>query len=202
MSSLTQWVDSVISLANRLIQLDPESRERLRALAGRVVAVEFTGLDQPLRVAFSHEAIVPAGSEAAPDVTVRGTPLALLSLALRRGQGNTGDVEFKGDVAVVHGVRALVMGLEIDWEEQLSRLTGDVFAHQAGNLARGLGSWLLDSGRTLEQNVGEYLTEEARLLPSEPEMAGFLSDVDRLRQDLDRLEARLERLEKKREGGT
>ncbi|HEX5514246.1 MAG TPA: sterol-binding protein, partial [Gammaproteobacteria bacterium] len=53
--------------------------------------------------------------------------------------------------------------------------------------------------RTVEANLGEYLTEEARQLPPAAEVAGFLDDIDRLRQDTDRLTARIERLERARQ---
>jgi ubiquinone biosynthesis accessory factor UbiJ len=188
----------LVALGDRLLKLDPGAGALLRPLAGRVLAVEIDGFEQPLRVRFSEEGLGLAEAQAPADASVRGTPAALLSLAARRGAGNTGAVEFRGDVAVVHGVRKLLGSLEIDWEEQLSRLTGDVLAHQLGNLVRGGLDWLGRSRRTLEQNLGEYLTEEGRQLPAEAEVGAFLNDVDRLRQDVDRLQARIELLEKRR----
>jgi ubiquinone biosynthesis protein UbiJ len=80
------------------------------------------------------------------------------------------------------------------WEEQLSHITGDIIARQIGNVARLSGKFISDSRNTLEQDVSEYLQEEARLLPTHTEVNDFLEDVDQLRSDVDRLNARIERL--------
>jgi len=45
-----------------------------------------------------------------------------------------------------------------------------------------------------EQNLREYLQEEARLLPTRYEAKEFLDAVDALRDDVERLAARVERL--------
>lgn len=189
-------LEPLLAVVNRVLQMDPELRGLLSPLVGRVLAIELEGVELPLRITFSERALELADPEAVADATVRAKATALASLAMRRGRGNTGAVEFRGDVAVVHGVRRLLNELEIDWEEQLSQFTGDIVAHQVGNFFRGTWDWLERSRRTLEQNMGEYLTEEVRQLPAEAEVSGFLSDIDRLRQDMDRLQARIARLEK------
>jgi ubiquinone biosynthesis protein UbiJ len=85
--------------------------------------------------------------------------------------------------------------MDIDREEQLSRLTGDVIAHQLGNTARRTASALRHGRRTLEQDLGEYLQEELRLLPTRIETENFSTDVSRLVMDTDRLAARIRRLQ-------
>jgi ubiquinone biosynthesis protein UbiJ len=185
---------------NRLIGLDPEAQARLRPLVGRVLLAEIAGLDLKIRVYFSERGMslsLPDPEDPKADASVRLSPAAALSLARSRGEQAQG-VEFQGDVAVVHAVRRLIGELEIDWEEQLSKLTGDVIAHQVGSLARGFGGWLGHARRSVEQNVSEYLTEESRQLPAHAEVQGFLDDVDRLRQDVDRASARLDQLERSR----
>ncbi|WP_181919255.1 SCP2 domain-containing protein [Alkalilimnicola ehrlichii] len=200
MDPLNTAFQQLVTLANKLLLLDPEAKQRLRPLAGRVLAVELEGVELPLHVLFTEEAITIADPEMPVDATVRAELAALLSLAARRGRGNTGAVEFRGDVAVVHGVRSLLSELEIDWEEQLSRFTGDIVAHQVGNFFRGFQGWLSRGRTTFEQNLSEYLTEEIGQVPPEAELSGFLDDVDQLRQDTDRLAARIALLEKRRKG--
>jgi ubiquinone biosynthesis protein UbiJ len=69
-----------------------------------------------------------------------------------------------------------------------------VLAHRAGELARHARQFFEASRETLFQDSGEYLQEEARLLPTRIEVAYFLGDVDRLRDDVERLQARVQRL--------
>ena len=106
------------------------------------------------------------------------------------------------DALDVAALQDLLAGTDWDWEEQLSQLTGDVIARQVGNLARRSGQFISDSRHTLEQDVSEYLQEEARLLPTRSEVDDFLHDVDELRSDVDRLNARIERLLKTTDGVT
>ena len=79
-------------------------------------------------------------------------------------------------------------------EEELSRLLGDVPAHQLGGLARSALGWLRRGVRTSADNLAEYLAHERRDLVPRAEAQGFLHDVDTLREDADRLEARVNAL--------
>jgi ubiquinone biosynthesis protein UbiJ len=183
---------------NHVLALDPETPARLRPLVGRSVRVELPETGMVLRAYFSDRGVSLSQSDPDDppvDASVRLPATAALTLIRSRGEQAQG-VEFRGDVAVVHALRRLAGGLEIDWEEQLARLTGDTIAHHVGLAVGGVLSWLGQSRRTFEANAGEYLTEEARQLPPKLEVAAFLDDVDRLRQDSDRLQARLERLER------
>jgi ubiquinone biosynthesis protein UbiJ len=48
----------------------------------------------------------------------------------------------------------------------------------------------------MQQNVGEYLREESRAVPTRDEVVGFRDQVDTLRDDVARFEARLKAAEK------
>ena len=60
-----------------------------------------------------------------------------------------------------------------------------------GRLQIGLGRTGERLGRSVSDNLSEYLTEESRLLPHHFEVEDFLDDVDQLRDAVDRLEARI-----------
>lgn len=180
---------------NRLLDLDPEAKARLTELAGRIVALEIRGWGLTLYLLPRADGIdVRPDFPAEPDTRLRGTPLALMQLG-RGGGLFTGAVEIAGDTELGRRVQALFQDLELDWEELLSRVTGDVVAHQLGNLARGLHAWGRRAGRTLELDTAEYLQEEGRLLPARAEAEAFMTAVDDLRDDVARLEARLRRIE-------
>jgi ubiquinone biosynthesis protein UbiJ len=128
---------------------------------------------------------------------LHGTPLGMARLGLGSDTAGTlfsGEVEITGDIETGQAFRAILDGMDIDWEEQVSRVTGDVVAHQLGNLARKAGAWLRHGGQTLEQDIGEYLQEESRVLPSRIEIENFIADVGMTAMAVERLEARLQRL--------
>ena len=136
---------------------------------------------------------------------MRGSPMALLRMNGRRegsSQLFSGEVSITGDTELAHRIAKILATFEIDWEEQLSRLTGDILAHQAGDLVRQAGAWGRDRFKTLTLNGGEYLQEESQLLPTRIEIEEFLTGVDTLRDDTERLQARIVRLSQSLEDGT
>jgi ubiquinone biosynthesis protein UbiJ len=189
---------------NSYLRLDPDAAERMTSLAGRCIAIELHGIDLTLFMLPGEQGIrIQEGVEGVADTTLRGTPLALARLGLGANTGKTlfsGDVTITGDVETGQAFKAILDDMDIDWEEQLARLTGDVIAHQAGNMARRTRRVLRHGKAALEQDLGEYLREELRVLPARIEVENFSADVDRIRADTDRLAARIRRLQKTGDG--
>ena len=190
------------SALNRYIGLDPEGAARLAALQGRLICVELRGFGTRFYLIPGPDGLQLFGAyEGEPDCLLRGTPLALARLGLaerKEDQLFGGEVEVEGDTHLAQDFGAVIAGLDVDWEEQLSRLVGDPVAHQVGEGARALGTWGRKSADTLTQDLKEYLQEEARLLPTDYEVRAFLDRVDTLRDDVERLAARVERLARRR----
>ena len=183
---------------NQLLALDKQSPARLRKLAGKVLKLELREL-KPLWFVFSERRL---------DVLARyeGEPDALLSLSLT-AIGLLKDpsaltryireekLDLSGDPQLVQAFSALRGELDIVWEEELSRYTGDVVAHTLCSGARQARRFV---GRELcrsQRQVAEYLTEEARLAPGPLEVASFNDDVEELAQQMKAIELRLARLE-------
>jgi ubiquinone biosynthesis protein UbiJ len=184
---------------NTVIGLDPAAADRLSRLHGRVIAIRLTGLGLELIFVPGPDGRLQLlGSiEGEPDCRLSGSPLDLMRSGDKKdgpAQLFAGRVTIEGDVELAQRFGEIIGGLDIDWEEQLSRLTGDVFAHEIGTAARKAARWGRRSADVLGTDLAEYLTEEARLVPHRNELETFLDDVDRLRDDLARLEARVQRL--------
>lgn len=185
---------------NRVLQLDPESLARIQLLQGKVVAIELRGPnvsfylipdDRGLNV-FSH-------FEGDVDAVLRGSPLSMVRMGVADHASDvllSGDVEISGNVELGQQLRDILDGLDVDWEEHLSHLTGDLVAHKVGDLLRGAVAWGRKTADILSQDAGEYLQEESRELPTRGEVEDFLSQVDVLRTDVDRVEAQIARLQK------
>lgn len=188
---------------NRILRLDRESLRRLGELQGKVVCIQLGQVgdaETPLEVyALPSNAglRLMAHCDAKPDVTLRGTFPVILELV--RGEArpdlfSSGELEVSGDIELGRYIHGIIKDLEIDWEEQASRVIGDVAAHKLGNLLRDARAWRAQSLRSLGVDVAEYLQEESRTLAARTRVDVFLSAVDELRADTDRLEARLRRL--------
>ena len=182
---------------NLYLQQDPEALRRCGVLQGKVVALDITGLGVSLYFLPGPDGIqVVSQYEGEADTRLRGSPLGLarMSLGSRDDTLFEGAVELSGDTETGQELQDILAGTDWDWEEQLARLTGDIVAHQIGNVARRAGQLLGSSRETVERDLSEYLQEESLLLPCRAEVQRFLAGVDFLRADTDRLSARVERL--------
>lgn len=185
---------------NAALRLDPATLKRLGAHEGRIVAIQLKGTNVRIYLVPGTEGVqLMAHFDGEPDTLLKGTPLGLMRLSLgEAGAGMfSGEVEIEGDVELGQRIKGILERIDIDWEEHLSRLTGDIIAHQVGNAVRGLFGWGRDAGESLGLDVADYLKEEARVVPPVSEVEAFLKAVDELRLDADRLEARIERLRRR-----
>lgn len=190
---------------NHYLALDPEAPGRLAALHGRVVAIHLRGPELTLYFVPDQggRLQVLGRIEGDSDCTLSGSPFDLARSAdpaTGARQLFAGHVGISGDTALGQRFGQILGGLDIDWEEQLSRLSGDVIAHQLGQLGRRSTGYLRAGLDRLQTNLGEYLSEEARLLPARAEAEGFFAEVDTLRDDLERLQARVARLRRGADG--
>lgn len=201
MSEASLFAATLEQAINRYLLLDPASERRLARLSGKSVAMEVTGLGMHMVFGISNAGvqILPLeGSE--PDARLSGTPMAFASLSFSDNPGKAlleRGVRLEGDSSIAQDFGDLLGKVEIDWEELAARALGDPVAHQLGNLLRGTGDWVRRATGSLRSDVGEYLQEESRSLPSAGEVEHLLSGIDTFRSDVDRLEARIRRLQRR-----
>jgi ubiquinone biosynthesis protein UbiJ len=185
------------AVLNRNIAASSEARRLCQRLQGKVLSLHMTGL--PLSLFFrcdGERMTIDTADADPPAAALSGTPLAFLRLAGPQPEAaiRGGSIHIQGDAEVAQAFSELLQAAKPDLEEELSRVIGDVAAHQVGNAARsalGFGRRAID---TLTQNVAEYLTEESRDLPTRIEADELFTAVDKLRDDVARLEARIARL--------
>ncbi|WP_095108881.1 SCP2 domain-containing protein [Pseudomonas sp. Irchel 3E20] len=183
---------------NRVLRLDSTALPRLGHLNGKVIAVDCRSPALQLFILPSDEGLMLAANWAADaDCTLRAPASSLLSLALSKDKTailHGPDVELDGDSAVLLDLAAVLQDLELDWEYELSRWLGPVATQLIGGHLRSRSRWYSQGFASLNQNLGEYLSEEARALVGLREAEARFSELDRIKLDLERLEARVERL--------
>ena len=182
---------------NRYLELDEHAHQAMAKLHGRIIAIEILGLGSTLYLVPGPQRVqILEAYEGAPDCCISGTPLALARMRDSHASNQlfSGAVEISGDTELAHQLSKILSGMEIDWEEQLSRFTGDLIAHRLGNLLRSARAWGVESSTTLGLDIQEYLQEELRLLPGRSEIEEFLNAVDTLRDEAERLQASLDQL--------
>ncbi len=163
-------------LEGKTLQLDPGSAE---------LAVYFAVADGRL-------SLHPGRAEQA-DAALTGTPLNLARLSIGESAAviRSGDVQVSGDTDVAEQFQYLLQLVRPDLEEELSKVTGDVVAHEIGRFSRGLAGWAGKVAESLGRSTGEYLSEESEALATATEIEEFCTQVDDLSAAVERLEARL-----------
>ncbi len=188
---------------NAWLKLDEDTLPRFASLNGKIIRLHITGLDLNLYFLPSPSGIQvmenypDADQGGVVDATIHGSPMALIRLGTSGNAGETllkSDVEIDGDMRVAEKFSEILSEVDIDWEELLSKLVGDIIAHQAAQVAHNVSGWFKESAEAMKMNTAEYISEEARLTPAEAEVNYFMDQVDELRMGVDRLEARIKRL--------
>ena len=132
-------------LINRYLALDPEGAGHLAKLQGRVFLIELAGFGTRLWLIPGSRGVQLFNDyEAQPDCTITGSPAGLARLAFSRRREDQlfgGEVRLDGDTQLAQALGEALGGVEVDWEEQLSRLVGDPAAHQVGAGVRAAGRW-------------------------------------------------------------
>lgn len=190
------------ALLNRNIQDSTPARQCLPALADRVLAVSLRDTPLALYMHFSEVGVsLHFSPPADPDVILTGGIAGLARLAGEDAGAalQSGEVQLHGDPELARSIQSLLRHAQPDWEEELSRLVGDVAAHQVGNVVRSVLGWGRQAGESLQRNAAEYLQEESRDLVAPAEARAFMRAVDTLRDDVERVAARLDRLQAARE---
>lgn len=189
-SPLLPWLERAI---NHIIQQDPDARARLAPLAQKTLAIRLQDLAQTWGMTFANDRVLLHLNPATADVTLTTTLVALIALQLKGPSPATltqYKVHVEGDIGVAQSWQQFWSELDIDWEEQLSQHVGDVLAHEMFRFGHAAKRFIKRQSREFAQHLGEYLQEEARLTPSQPELQRFFREIDELSSRYERLQMR------------
>ena len=177
---------------NRLLEAEPWARLRLAPFAGGVVEVRAPGLPTLRLRIVEGGGVATAEGKANVRITLKPDVLA----ALARGDEHVlRSVDVDGDSHLAAEVLLLARHLRLDVEEELSRFMGDIAARRVARAARAFAAWHVDALGRLAAALGDYLTDEKRILARRAELEALDESVARLRDGIARLDKRLERLD-------
>ncbi|MEE9397614.1 MAG: SCP2 sterol-binding domain-containing protein [Methylococcales bacterium] len=191
--------DAVERALNQLITLDPDSAAFLAPLAGKTIEININPPQWRITLCITNIGVqILEGYTDSPDTIISGSPTAFVQMLVSESPMRSlfsGDLTINGDMETGRKFQTLFKQLDIDWEEQLSRITGDIAAHKVGNIFRAGQKWGFESLNTFSLNLSEFIQEESRIAPTAIEADHFFDNVDTLREDYDRLQARMNRLQ-------
>ena len=185
---------------NRALALDPDTRDALKALDGRTIALSLEAPALALQVSVAGERLQVGPVDAAadePDLAVRSTLgglLAQLPFLRKDNAAPVGRVRVSGDAELARRLQTLADRFDPDWQQPFVAVFGEIIGVQLANAARGALRQARSAGGNLARNAAEFVTEESRDVVSRAELNAFHDDVDALRDDVERLQARVDRV--------
>ena len=180
---------------NRLLRTNTWALEKLRPHAGKCARLTSGVFELNLVVTDSGE-VVAAPAEHAPDVTITVSPGVLLRLAARDDSAWTA-AQVSGDVPFAEAIDYVQRHLVWDYEEDLSRVFGDIAAHRIAGVVRELDRWGRSAALNVAQAFAEYSIHERPMLVAARAIDEFNREVDEVRDHAARLEKRLELLQRR-----
>ncbi|MCC2607071.1 ubiquinone biosynthesis accessory factor UbiJ [Planctobacterium marinum] len=198
---------------NGLLSLDDASAQRIAKLKGKRLVVSLAELPGDLLFVFSTSVDVLV-LERQPTEADRHTrsesdcylETSLFTLPELQNISNITQLIkqdkllLEGDIQIAQQFSYLLKALDIDWEEQVSRHTGDVLAHEIFQFADRVRQGLQGFKRRLDSTVKDAAIEEKRLVAPAPLVDEFSSQVSELQQRTQQLQRRLEQLQRKEQG--
>ncbi|MEE8306306.1 MAG: SCP2 sterol-binding domain-containing protein [Gammaproteobacteria bacterium] len=193
--SVNALLQPVQQLVNRGIGESTTAKAQLAQLEGESIQLQLEGLPFELvLVAMEDELLIGGVAPVEPTATLHGTLLGAVKFMRGDETTTSAGLRIDGDAEVAQGFVELLKLARPDFEEELSRITGDIAAHQIGNVFRGAKDFAARAAQTLRANTSEYLQEESEQLPPRIEVEAFYEDLSRLRDGVERAAARLAQL--------
>ena len=181
---------------NHLLKAAPWTLERLCPHAGKIIAVKIGPIAMRLAIEANGELRSDA-SDANADVSIELKP-ALFMRTLVEGSRALSNADVTGDTALAQTLAYIAQNLRWDYEEDLSKVVGDVAAHRIGSTARSARDWVKHSTESMMQMSKDFWIEERPTIAKSDDVASFVASVDELRDATARLEKRIELLTKAR----
>ena len=167
----------------------------LQPFASQSVQLNFVLFKTSL-VILENGSLAIAGETNVPDATITIPPSLLLRL-MAKDESAKLQIKVEGDTHLATALAKVLSHVRWDYEDDLSKLTGDVPAYKVGEFARQTVSSVKDSATNLAEMLSEYWQEEKPLLAKKRHIEQFNAEIDTLRADVERLEKRLNKLAKK-----
>ena len=203
----TGLASALESVINAALNYDPGTRAKLKSLRGCLFQFECRSPELNLFFFIDEQnsnIIVSSYTERSVTTKVAGSFVDVLiffvssdnSVSSLAGSG----LSVMGNSAKLANLQSLIHQLDIDWEQALIDFTSplgesaNVTSHQFASSLKTFFNWLRKGKNNLRNNLGDYLREELRAIPSKPELTEFYEGVAHLRADAERLRLRIDTL--------
>lgn len=175
-----------------LIAQNSWANAMLRPFAGKSVQFDIPPVSTSL-VILENGSLAIAGETNIADATVTIPPSLLLRL-IAKDEAAKLRIQIEGDTHLATELAKVFSNMRWDYEDDLSKLVGDIPANKIGQLGRHTAKTLQETSINLAEMLSEYWQEEKPMIAKKRHVEQFNSQVDTLRADVERFEKRLTKL--------
>ncbi len=186
---------------NRLIARDPHIIRVLSAAAAdKIITIRCTSLPRwQVSLLINNDRIMLLSAQQdTPDACLAGSHRALSGVLLSDDQATAlhdPDIELSGDVQLVQRLHRALNQLDINWQDLLGPLLGDIGTRAVDTGWQHSRDTALHAASAMKRNVTDFVQEEAGLTPTRQQVQHFTDELDALRLRVDRLNARIQHLQ-------
>ena len=185
-----------LPVVNRALSDDPWAMKRLAGFAGATLRIALA--DKPIL----RYTIEPNGLLAAHEVFGDDEPTLSIDLPgdaasrfISHGRhGILKAAKIRGNIDLANAINDVLDNIRPDPEAFLASKIGDIAAHRAMGIFSNFKLAAEQLVSRLKDQFTEHVAEGHSVIVPNEEVAGFMSEVDTLRNDVARLQQRVERL--------
>ncbi|MFK7731076.1 MAG: SCP2 domain-containing protein [Pseudomonadales bacterium] len=186
-------------VVNKALELDPATLKRLAELDGKVLLVHCHSPDIKVYCLPGKTGVQFKSWHDDNDVDSSLSGKLSQFVQLMQAQDKAaalinGELSVHGNSQDFVSLQAILAQLDIDWEQPIARVFGDVGGHQLGRLIRGGLAFGQQAQENLHTQLEQFVHQEAGILPARKELESFYQEVGDLNLRVDRLQARVARI--------
>ena len=192
-------------LLNRVLAKDPHLQSQLVKFAGKSLQINVHPPDIMVTALLEKGRIRLLSTEAELldiqiTASITGNVGQLLPLILEKRDNrplSNPALAITGDASFIQELHASLSSLDIDWEDYLAPLLGNLITNELSHISNDIRNWSKQASVNMRRNVNEYLTEEERIFPKKEQLDDFSEELDYLKIRIDRINAKASILDQK-----
>lgn len=184
---------------NLAIRMDSQIQSALAIHEGKIIHAACQSPDINVFIRIGEQCSVLHTTNENIEVGIQGELVTWITLATAEDKASAlinSDMTITGNSQLLIELGHSLRELEIDWEEQVANVIGDVPAHLLGQGARHTVKAGQDLSKSIRQLVETFVYKDAQLLPEKDASDEFYRRLRNIEMRLERTTAKLARLKK------